>query len=116
MRQTTLPSDWVPGAAASSSSESSSSYEEEKKSRAAALQWTRVKSLSVLKSQRVTVYNAEEDLKFDRTLKTIRKELDQARGEFTFDPGDFKDVAGGFTEEAYRLPEQGLLEYARVAT
>ena len=75
MRQTTLPSDWVSGAEVSSSSESSSSFEEEKKSRAAVLQWTRVKSLSVLKTQRVTVYNAEEDLKFDRKLKTIRKEL-----------------------------------------
>ena len=40
-----------------------------------ALQWTRVKSLSLMKTQRVTVYNAEEDLKFDRKLKTIRKEL-----------------------------------------
>ena len=116
MRQTTLPSDWVSGAEASSSSEGSSSFEEVKKPRGAALQWTRVKSLSLIKTQRVTAYNAEEDLKFDRKLKTIRKELDQARGEFTFDPGDFKDVAGGFTEEAYRLPEQGLLEYARVAT
>ena len=46
-----------------------------------------------MKTQRVMVYNAEEDLKFDRKLKTIRKELDQARGEFTFDPSDFKDVA-----------------------
>ena len=71
-----MPSDWVSGAEASSSSESSSSYEEEKKSRGVALQWTRVKSLSLMKTQRVTVYNAEEDLKFDRKLKTIRKELD----------------------------------------
>ena len=62
------------------------------------------------------IYSAEEDLKFDRKLKVIRKELDQARGEFTFDPDDFKDVASGFKEEAYRLPEQGLLEYAKVAT
>ena len=46
----------------------------------------------------------------------IRKELGHARGEFTFDPGDFKEVASGFKEEAYQLPEQGLLEYARVAT
>ena len=62
------------------------------------------------------VYNAEEDLQFDRKLKTIRKELEHSRGEFTFDPGDFKEVASGFTEEAYQLPEQGLLEYAKVAT
>ena len=71
-----MPSDWVSGAEASSSSESSSSYEEEKRPRGVSLQWTRVKSLSVMKTQRVTVYNAEEDIKFDRKLKTIRKELD----------------------------------------
>ena len=46
----------------------------------------------------------------------IRKELEHSRGEFTFDPSDFKEVADGFNEEAYRLPEEGLLEYARVAT
>ena len=93
-----MPSDWVSGAESSSSSDSSSSFEEEKKPRGAALQWTRVKSLSMMKSQRVTVYNAEEDLKFDRNLKMIRKELEHTRGEFTFDPSDFKDVADGFSE------------------
>ena len=62
------------------------------------------------------VYNAEEDLQFDQKLKTIRKELEYSRGEFTFDPADFKEVANGFSEESYQLPEQGLLEYAKVAT
>ena len=62
------------------------------------------------------VYNSEEDLKFDRKLKVIRKEMEHARGQFTFDPDDFKEVASGFKEEAYKLPEQGLLEYAKVAT
>ena len=57
-----MPSDWVSGAEESSSSESSSSFEEEKKPRGAVLQWTRVKSLCVVKSQRVMAYNAEEDL------------------------------------------------------
>ena len=33
-----------------------------------------------------------------------------------FDPDDFKDDAKTFTVDAYRLPEQGLLEYARIAT
>ena len=62
------------------------------------------------------VYNSEEDLKFDRKLKVIRKELEHARGQFTFDPDDFKEAASGFKEEAYQLPEQGLLEYAKAAT
>ena len=66
---------------------------------------TRVKSLEMIKSQRVMVYKAAEDLKFDKSLKAIRKEMDQSRGEFVFDPDDFKDVAKGFEEESYRLPE-----------
>ena len=36
------------------------------------------------------VYQAAEDLKFDKTLKTMRKELDHERGKFIFDPDDFK--------------------------
>ena len=69
-----------------------------------------------IKSQRVMVYNAEEDLKFDRTLKVIRKELDRRRGQFIFDPNDFKELASSFDEESYRLPSEGLLEYAKLAS
>ena len=69
-----------------------------------------------IKSQRVMVYNAEEDLKFDRTLKVIRKELDRRRGQFIFDPNDFKELASSFDEESYRLPKEGLLEYAKLAS
>ena len=42
--------------------------------------------------------------------------MDQSRGEFVFDPEDFKEVAKSFEEESYRLPEEGLLEYAKLAT
>ena len=69
-----------------------------------------------IKSQRVMVYNVEEDLKFDRTLKVIRKELDRRRGQFIFDPNDFKELASSFDEESYRLPKEGLLEYAKLAS
>ena len=116
MKQTTLPASWNKEAEESPSSDSSSSSEEVKQSRAQPLQWTRVKSLEMIKSQRVMVYKAAEDLKFDKSLKTIRKEMDQSRGEFVFDPEDFKEVAKSFEEESYRLPEEGLLEYAKLAT
>ena len=45
------------------------------------------------------VYNAAEDLKFDRTLKVIRKEMTHQRGQFVFDPDDFKEAALSFNEE-----------------
>ena len=115
MKQTTLPHSWVSEAEVSASEESSSEEEEAPKSRARPLQWTRVKSLAMIKS-RVMVFDAAEDLKFDKTLKTIRKEMDADRGQFVFDPDDFKEAAKSFEVESYRLPEEGLLEYGKLAT
>ena len=116
MKQTTLPHSWVSEAEVSASEESSSEEENVPKSRARPLMWTRVRSLEMIKSQRVMVFDAAEDLKFDKTLKTIRKEMDSDRGQFVFDPDDFKEAAKSFEVESYRLPEEGLLEYGKLAT
>ena len=62
------------------------------------------------------VYESLKDLQFDKNQKTLRKELNHSRGEFTFDPDDFKETAKTFTVESFRLPEDGLLEYAKLAT
>ena len=104
MKQTTLPHSWVSDAEVSASEESSSE-EEAPKSRARPLLWTWVKSLAQIQSQRVMVFDAAEDLKFDKTLKTIRKEMNSDRGQFVFDPYDFKEVAKSFEVESYWLPE-----------
>ena len=69
-----------------------------------------------MRRQKIMVYNGEEDVRFDKNLKAIRKEVSQAIGAFVFDPEDFKEDAKSFSVEAYRLPEEGLLEYARLAT
>ena len=37
-------------------------------------------------------------------------------GQFIFDPDDFKEEAKTFTLNTCRLPEEGLLEYAKLAT
>ena len=66
--------------------------------------------------ERVTVYDAKKDLAFDKTLKVVRKEANHARGTFAFDPDDFREEAKGFTVAAYRLSQDGLLEYAQLAT
>ena len=62
------------------------------------------------------VYEANKDLKFDKGLTMVRRELQTAGGQFIFDPADFKDMAAGFKVDDYRLPEEGLLEYGRIAT
>jgi hypothetical protein len=38
------------------------------------LQWTRVKSLRLIKEQRLMVYHGANDLENDKSNKTIRKE------------------------------------------
>ena len=113
MRQTRLPVNWISDAEECSSSFSSSEEEKEPRRNAKPLQWTRVKSLEQMRNQKLMVYDAMEDMRFDRNLKTIRKEIAQPRGQFVFDPEDFKEDAKSFTVEAYKLPEEGLLEYAR---
>ena len=76
MRQTRLPIDWIVDAEQSSSSSSSEVEEVEvKRGRPAhPLQWTRVKTLALMRSQRTMVYEGGKDLKWDRLLKQQRAE------------------------------------------
>ena len=37
------------------------------------------------------VYEGNKDLKFDKSLKTIRKETNTSIGSFIFDPDSFKE-------------------------
>ena len=78
--------------------------------------WTRVKSLKQIITQKVMVYEAEKDNQFDKNLRVIRKELEHDRGQFVFDPDQYKNIAKQFEVESYRLPKEGLLEYARLAS
>ena len=67
MRQTHLPIDWIVDAEQSSSSSSSEEEEEVKRGRQAhPLQWTRVKTLSLMKNQQTMVYEGSKDLKWDK--------------------------------------------------
>ena len=103
MRQTRLPIDWIVEAEESSSS-SSDQVEEVKRGRPPhPLQWTRVKSLTLIKEQRLMVYESSKDLIYDKSLKTIRKESSQRGGEFVFDPDSLREEAKGFRVETSRL-------------
>ena len=117
MKQTTLPLTWISGAEELSSEESSSDNEfEEPVKPSPALYWTRVKSLVMIQNQQIMVYEANKDLKFDKGLSQVRRELGVAGGQFIFDPADFKDQAAGFRVKDYEISDEGLLEYGRVAT
>ena len=80
------------------------------------LQWTRVKSLTLIKEQRLMVYEGSKDLKYDKSLKTIRKEATVFGGEFVFDPDSLKEEAKGFRVETSRLSQEELSDYAKLAT
>ena len=63
MHQTRLPIDWIVGAEQTSSESSSEEEEEVKRGRPAQpLQWTRVKTLALMKNQRLMVYDGSKDL------------------------------------------------------
>ena len=116
MYQTRLPIDWIVEAEESSSS--SEEYEEEvKRGRPVQpLQWTRVKSLKLMKEQKLMVYDGTKDLAFDKNLKVIRKQAKVDGGEFVFDPDSLKEEAKTFSVEGSRLSQDELLEYGKLAT
>lgn len=67
MRQTRLPIEWVTSAEADSSESVSSEEEKVPARKAAPLQWTRVKSLEQIRSQKIMVFDSDKDLQFDKS-------------------------------------------------
>ena len=101
MRQTRLPIDWIVDAE-QSSSDNSVEEEQPKRGRPAqALQWTRVKTLSLMKSQRLMVYNGTEDLQFDKYQKKQRAEQRHGNGQFVFDPQELAKQGTSFSTAAH---------------
>ena len=103
MRQTWLPIDWIIEAEESSSSSSEQEAPAKRGRKAQPLQWTRVKSLRLIKEQRLMVYDGAQDLSHDKSQKTIRKETNVQGGEFVFDPDSLKEEAKTFKLETSRL-------------
>ena len=116
MKQSRLPISWL--ADAESNSDSSSEYEEEeeKRSNAHELQWTRVRTLEQMKTQRVMVHSVKTDLITDASLRVVRSELAHDRGAFVFDPQDFRNNADSLKVESYKLEEAELKRLASLAS
>ena len=74
-----------------------------RRSNAQPLQWTRVKSLALIKEQRLMVYDGTKDLNWDKNLKVIRTQTNVQGGEFVFDPDSLKDEAKMLRLDTYRL-------------
>ena len=78
--------------------------------------WTRVRNLSKALDQRVTIFDVEKDLKSDKALKQIRKDVSREPKPFVFDPESFRDSDVELTLSRQSLSREQLLEYARVAS
>ena len=79
------------------------------------MSWTRVRDVEATNVQRFKIYDVEEDLKADKSLKQIRKGAVRDLGQMLFDPDDFKDQADQLRVDAYKLTEEELRAYAELA-
>ena len=64
-----------------------------------------------MREQRLTLYDGDKDLVWDKNLKTIRKEANRNDGEFIFDPDSLREEAKTYTIESYRLSQDELVVY-----
>ena len=82
----------------------------------APMSWTRVKDVHAADLSRLRIYDVEEDLKADKSLKQVRKQAVRERGELLFDPEDFREQADQLRVDDYKLGEDQLFAYAKLAT
>ena len=64
----------------------------------------------------MTVFDVEQDLKADKTLKQVRTGSVRNLGKMLFDPEDFKDKSDQLTIARHRLNEERLYDYAKMAS
>ena len=79
------------------------------------MSWTRVKDIEATHMSRLKIFDVEEDLKADKSLKQIRKGAVRDLGQMLFDPDDFKDQADQLRVDAYKLTEEELRAYAELS-
>ena len=116
MHQTRLPIDWIVEAEQSSSSSEAPEDPVKRGRKARPLQWTRVKSMTLIREQQLMVYDGDKDLNWDKHLKVIRRQASVAGGEFVFDPDSLREEARAFRLDAYRLSQEELLAYGKLAS
>ena len=80
------------------------------------MSWTRVKDVEQAVSQRVTIFDVQNDMEQDKYLKQIRKDAARQPGTLLFDPESFRDMYAELTLARYALDQAQLLEYAKVAS
>lgn len=62
------------------------------------------------------VFDVEQDLKKDKNLIKIRKNIEHDVSDFLFDPNAYTEQSNDLTIDNYILHEDELLEYARMCS
>ena len=116
MKQTRLPAIWLANNDELSDSDEESFEPDSNIKKKNPLYWTRVKSMDQIRCQKVMVYDADKDMEFDKNLRLVRREINQALGRIVFDPDEFKGRAQVLTIDQTRLTHEKLFSYGKIAT
>ena len=80
------------------------------------MSWTRVRCVENSMHHRMTIFDVDEDLNADRSLKQIRKGSAREIGTMLFDPYSYDAEKEQLTIDNYKFEEEQLLEYAKLAS
>ena len=78
--------------------------------------WTRVKEVHLAATQRLTIWDVEQDILADKRLKQVRSVAVRDPRELLFDPESFREMSEELTIARHTLSREQLLEYGKVAT
>ena len=59
--------------------------------------WTRVKNVNLAVNQRLTIFDVEQDILTDKTLRQVRKDSVRESSALLFDPESFKGIESELT-------------------
>ena len=80
------------------------------------MQWTRVKRVTEAADHRMTIFDVEQDIMADKSLKQVRKDAVREVASLLFDPETYKSIQDSLTTESHRVDPKQLLEYAKGAS
>ena len=118
MKQGKIPSSWISKRDSDSDSDSDDLYSESEDLRKPeqASQWTRVKSVTAMKSLAVQLFDLEKDISSDVATTTAQSHIAGVRGVCIFDPKEFDGKLQSYQLTGHKLSQEKLQVYAEMAT
>ena len=116
MLQSKLPSSWVSQQDQDLDSDELFSEGEEIRKSEVGSMWTRVKSVTAMKSLAIHLYDLDKDITADIAVTRARKHISGDKGSCIFDPKEFDGKLQSFQLNKYTLPDNELRAFAEMAT